>query len=99
DMLDAGHALFKLRIKPQDSRSFEVRVSTRCGATGPIILKGRRTHSAETRSASRRYSEWRRGGVTIETDNPEFDQLLDRSLRDLYILRQRTPQGWGMGAG
>ncbi len=50
-------------------------------------------------SADRRYHEWRRQGVSITSDNELFDLFLEGCFRDLYILRQPTPKGWGVGAG
>jgi glycogen debranching enzyme len=45
------------------------------------------------------YQSWRKQGVSITTDNQIFNSLLERSYRDLYILRQKTPRGECVAAG
>ncbi|HLB62314.1 MAG TPA: amylo-alpha-1,6-glucosidase [Actinomycetota bacterium] len=47
----------------------------------------------------RSYEEWERGSTEIVTDNELFNQLLDRSLRDLRALATETPQGTVVAAG
>ena len=45
------------------------------------------------------YHEWRRGCTTLETDNELFNRLLERSVLDLRLLIEDTPQGLVPTAG
>jgi glycogen debranching enzyme len=47
----------------------------------------------------RSYEDWERESTQIVTDNEVFDQLLDRSLRDLRALFTQTPEGGTLAAG
>jgi len=47
----------------------------------------------------RSYEEWERESTQIVTDNELFNQLLDRSLRDLRALYTRTEDGAVLAAG
>jgi glycogen debranching enzyme len=47
----------------------------------------------------RSYEEWERGSTQIVTDNELFNQLLDRSLRDLRALYTQTGGGSILAAG
>ncbi|MBK7750106.1 MAG: amylo-alpha-1,6-glucosidase [Candidatus Obscuribacter sp.] len=45
------------------------------------------------------YKAWRDSCATITTDNTTFNRLLERSYRDIYMLRQATPRGTCVSAG
>jgi glycogen debranching enzyme len=47
----------------------------------------------------RSYEEWERESTQIVTDNELFNQLLDRSLRDLRALYTRVGEGGVLAAG
>ncbi len=47
----------------------------------------------------RSYEEWERGSTRIATDNELYNQLLDRSLRDLRALWTETADGGVLAAG
>jgi glycogen debranching enzyme len=47
----------------------------------------------------RSYEEWERASTQIVTDNELFNELLDRSLRDIRALSTSTPDGDVIAAG
>jgi glycogen debranching enzyme len=47
----------------------------------------------------RSYEEWERGSTQVVTDNELYNQLLDRSLRDLRALQTRVDGGSVLAAG
>jgi len=49
--------------------------------------------------ARRAYEQWKLGTARISTSNSDFNRLLDRSLRDIYLLRQDTVAGQTVAAG
>jgi glycogen debranching enzyme len=47
----------------------------------------------------RSYEDWERACTQLVTDNEQFNELLDRSLRDLRALYTLTPDGGVLAAG
>ncbi len=60
----------------------------------------RRTGFSDARRvADDKYRDWCRRNANIRTGHEIFDMAVQRALRDLYILRQPTPRGYGLSAG
>jgi glycogen debranching enzyme len=95
DELGKGTAQFRVVLKPRQAAVLYVRVATESGAQAFLP----ETFSEQKRLAARQYEDWRAQGATIATDNTAFNQLLERSYRDIYMLRQPTPRGMCIAAG
>lgn len=58
-----------------------------------------RNFASQAKRAVAEYDAWRSRGATITTDNVLFNQLIDRSFRDLFMLRLPVPGGNMIAAG
>lgn len=85
-----------LSLKPRETRTLEFGVRTSLGPEPPTTET---TFESEKREADQFYKDWRDAGARVTTDNTTLNQLIERSFRDLYILRQSTPRGYCLAAG
>lgn len=99
-------ALVKLHLEPGQAHTIETAVVTNIEAqldgvpfTNPTSTRRSTTFDKARERAVSDYAAWRESGCTITTGNTTLNDVLDRAYRDLYILRQPTPQGMCMGAG
>lgn len=98
DRLTAGSAHFSLRLAPRSSAVIESTVSI--DADDSKRRRRRvRPHAAEKKAAYEAYRRWLKAGVRIETENAEFNTVLERALNDVYVLLQETPAGFAIAAG
>ncbi|HEY9712562.1 MAG TPA: glycogen debranching N-terminal domain-containing protein, partial [Chroococcales cyanobacterium] len=49
--------------------------------------------------ADANYESWRNSTATVTTGNEDFNRMMDRAYRDLYMLKIQTPRGDGIAAG
>jgi len=98
--IDEGGVALDMVLPHLKSQTVELCISTKVGEQPEVnSLEAARTFEAERAAADKAYREWRARGVSINTDNEVFNQLLERGFRDLYILRQPTPRGMCVAAG
>ncbi len=99
DSVTDGQVIIKLVVPPRQTREFQICFTTRWD--GQVSAPdSRRTGFAEARkSAETRYRDWCNRGSRFDTSHRLFDLTLERSYRDLFILRQPTPKGYGISAG
>ncbi len=94
DSIDEGEGLvsFKIVMPPRETREFQICVSTQWdGALLPPDT--RKTGYLEARkTADMRYRDWSNRHTHISTGHELLDLSIDRAFRDIYILRQPTPQ-------
>lgn len=94
-----GVVTFKLLLPPRDSREFQICVSTQWDGS-QLVPDTRKTGYLEARkSADMRYREWCNRHSAITTGHELLDLSIERAFRDIYILRQPTPKGFGLSAG
>ncbi|MBS1989719.1 MAG: amylo-alpha-1,6-glucosidase [Cyanobacteria bacterium SZAS LIN-3] len=99
DTLSDGVATFKLTLPVREPLEIETHIYTRtAGVTsgGDYRKLDFNTLLADSDKA---FAQWRFAETTVTTDNRIVNFILDRGYRDLYILRQNTPQGTGIAAG
>lgn len=96
--IQKGRARFQLDLNGQQSKTIEMSVSTALDTEFGDASKPS-TYDVEKRLADQSYESWREGTATVTTGNTDFNRLLERSVRDLYILRQPTPRGNCLAAG
>jgi glycogen debranching enzyme len=58
-----------------------------------------RSFAREIASARRAYDSFVAASGSITTENPQFNAIFQRALRDIYILRQESPRGNTICAG
>jgi len=99
DLIQDGEVFFHFKLPAHQTRTFELKVSTRCGGTEVAHLPEEQNYTTARTIADQHCSEWTQGLTKVRTDNDLFDVSIQRSVRDIYILRQPTPKGFGLGAG
>lgn len=89
---------FQYNLNGQQSKTIDMSLTTAFDA--PLVEpKKNISFDEEKQLADSDYSKWRRKTATVTTGNTEFNKLVDRSVRDIYILRQQTPRGNCIAAG
>ena len=88
--LTTSRAAFELTLKPHATRRIFVRVGTPSGADG--VWTGRAFYRG-MRSARRALQESSERAASIDSSNFVFNEIVRRSVSDLYMLMTDTPQG------
>ena len=89
---------FQYRLNGQESKTIDMFIHT--SFEKPFEADYKLTSfDEEKKLADQSYEDWRVNTASIKTSNAEFNKLLERSVRDLYILRQPTPLGNCLAAG
>jgi glycogen debranching enzyme len=96
--VDKERIVFKFHLNGQQSRVINMSVGTSFDAAFQADSQVT-TFDTEKVKADSAYKAWRESTALVTTSNTEFDRLLERSVRDLYILRQPTPRGNCLAAG
>jgi glycogen debranching enzyme len=92
---DVVTVVFRLHLGPYQTKLVGMTVEPVVGDDGPPPME----FDVAVHELRRSYEEWERESTQIVTDNEVFDQLLDRSLRDLRALSTITPDGGTLAAG
>jgi glycogen debranching enzyme len=100
EITPTGEVSFKLTLHERQPREIQICISTRLDgvsvATGDVRKTG---YNDARRLADERYREWCNRTARVRTGHDLLNLAIDRALRDLYILRQPTPRGFGLSAG
>jgi glycogen debranching enzyme len=105
--IDAGEARFDFDLRPKGVYIFETVISTNFNESELDVASDEKlaeplkkyTYVSQKAKADGDYEVWQGQNATITTDNSIFNRLIDRGVRDLYILRQSTPKGECLAAG
>jgi glycogen debranching enzyme len=92
---DVAHTVFRLRLGPYQTRLVGITMD-------PVIGEAERPavdFDVAVHELRRSYEDWERACTQLVTDNEQFNELLDRSLRDLRALYTQTPDGGVLAAG
>jgi glycogen debranching enzyme len=86
---------FRLHLGPYQTRLVAMTVEAIVDDEGPPPME----FDVAVHELRRSYEDWERESTQIITDNEVFNQLLDRSLRDLRALYTQTDEGGTLAAG
>ncbi len=92
---DLVHATFRLPLGPYQTRLVSMIVDLVTGEERPPEVE----FDVAVHRLRRSYEEWERDCTRVVTDNELFNELLDRSLRDLRALATQTDGGEIIEAG
>lgn len=93
-----GEVILHIVLPPRQHREFQTCITTRMD--GKPVSDVRKTGFVDARrTADNAYRDWCNSSTRVKTAHEVFDLALERSIRDLYILRQPTPKGFGLSAG
>lgn len=99
DSLIDGEARYHLNLPVRSPWELEIFVFTRSGG-GPNFSADEKSNFRDILSSvDEHYADWRSRGAQISTQHEIVNFAVERGLRDIYILRQPTPKGPGLGAG
>lgn len=94
-----GNATFRLTLPVRCTQSIELRISTRMAGQNVSAGEKHTSFAAAADAADAEYLRWRHNSAKVSTQNEIFDVALELCFRDLFILRQPTPKGYGISAG
>lgn len=98
--LTGNTAEFDLHLDRHGETNIEFSVTTAHKKPGERHSAARpRSFAFHARRAQRDYDDWRARGASVTTGNDVFNQLIERSLRDLYMLRLPVSRGMMLAAG
>ncbi|MEX0754370.1 MAG: glycogen debranching N-terminal domain-containing protein [Actinomycetota bacterium] len=86
---DVAHVEFRLQLGPYQTKLVGMTVEPIVGEAAPEPME----FDVAVHELRRSYEDWERESTQIVTDNELFDQLLDRSLRDLRSLSDEDEGG------
>ncbi|MGE5460579.1 MAG: glycogen debranching N-terminal domain-containing protein [Solirubrobacterales bacterium] len=89
------HATFRLTLGAYQTKLVSLTVEPLHGSEEPPKVE----FDAAVHDLRRSYEEWERESTQVVTDNELFNELLDRSLRDLRALSTWTETGHIIAAG
>lgn len=92
-------ALFRFRLERHETRVIETKVMAYASNRDKLTALGDTSFTIERGIADARWNGWRQRVATIVTENDEFNDVVNRALSDMYILRQETPFGPCLAAG
>jgi len=88
-------AVFRIRLGPYQTKLVGMTIEPIVEGVEPPAID----FDVAVHELRRSYEEWERECAQIITDNELFNQLLDRSVRDLRALYTRTDGGGALAAG
>jgi glycogen debranching enzyme len=101
DHPEKNGARFQVRLPPGAGRQYEVALTLResghPAGVQPHPPASRQWHDLE-QAAGRSSDQWRADQTRVTSDSPALEQIIERSLRDLRVLRSRL-QGEEFFAG
>jgi glycogen debranching enzyme len=93
-----GEVMLRVVLPTRQHREFQTCITTRVDGKSPVEV--RKTGFIDARKAADLgYREWCNNTTRVHTEHELYDLAVERSIRDLYILRQTTPKGAGLSAG
>jgi glycogen debranching enzyme len=92
---DIVHATFRLRLGANQTRLVGMTIDAIIGETARPPTE----FDVAVHELRRSYEDWERASTQLITDNEQFNELLDRSLRDLRALYTVTTEGGVLAAG
>jgi glycogen debranching enzyme len=92
---DIVHATFRLRLGPNQTRLVGMTIDAVIGEEARPATE----FDVAVHELRRSYEDWERASTRLVTDNEQFNELLDRSLRDLRALYTITAEGGVLAAG
>jgi glycogen debranching enzyme len=99
DSIQDGEVLFRMQLPVRKPCRFEFSVTSRWGGNAAHHAAEENNFQSAKSIAEKRCNAWYGQVAKVETTNELFDVFIKRSLRDVYILRQGTPKGFGLAAG
>jgi glycogen debranching enzyme len=98
--LDDLSLLVELHLPANSEKSFEISFQPQMNDKY-LSDEGRAAsqYANEIRAAREEFLQWRNQCASIKTENERLNEIIERTWRDLYILRQPTPKGYCIAAG
>lgn len=89
---------YNMTLDPGQAKTVEI--ATRPGLNKtPGAVDEIKPFDEARKKADIEYQAWRDALPTVKTNDPAYDASVERSFRDIYMLRQPTPRGEAIAAG
>jgi glycogen debranching enzyme len=99
DVVNEGELVFHIHLPARQRRTFEIRIATKWDGHQSSPAHGEHDFATAKVVAEERCRDWYQQVTHMYSSNELFNRTMQRGLRDIYILRQPTPKGFGFGAG
>jgi len=97
--INDGTAHFRLHLPTRSPIKIKMCLWTRLDGQEMSPAESKIGLAAAHKTAVDKYQVWRASGARMSTEHELVNIALDRGFRDIYILRQPTPKGYGLAAG
>lgn len=87
---------YEFELQAQQSKFIEFRVDT---SNTPDTHRSTYTYEMALKDADGAYSAWKKELPQFDIDWQPLNRMISQSIRDLYLLRQNTPNGPCLAAG
>lgn len=84
---------YKAKLPPHGTGSYEIAIFP---SPSPVKVV---SYASARRQADLDYRKWRAAGASVQTDSADWNRMLERGWKDLYMLKQRTAGGEAIAAG
>lgn len=97
--IEDGEVTFRMELHGRERQEFEISLSTAQNGREQALNPARCGFNKAKLLTDNQYKSWASSWATIDTEHELFDAALERGIRDVFILRQPTPKGYGIAAG
>lgn len=97
--IEEGLVTFKLELNGRERKEFEMCLSTAVNGKESAADPARIGADRARELADEEYQAWVSKWSTVYTEHELFNASIERGYRDIFILRQPTPKGYGIAAG
>ncbi len=94
--ITSNHCHYSIVLEPNQSLPIEIAYSS---ATDLAFNSKPENFETILKRIDQQAELWRRENISLQTDNPTFNQIFNQAVDDLFILKIDTPRGPGYAAG
>ena len=97
--IEEGEVTFKIELNGRERQEFEMSLSSAVNGKESAAETARIGYDKAKALSDEEYKSWSSEWSTVYTEHELFNASIDRGYRDIFILRQPTPKGYGIAAG
>ncbi len=97
--IEEGEVTFKIALNGRERQEFEMSLSSAVNGKESAAQTARIGYDKAKALADEEYKSWVSEWSSVYTEHELFNASIDRGYRDIFILRQPTPKGYGIAAG
>ncbi len=97
--IEEGEVTFKIALNGRERQEFEMSLSSAVNGKESAAQTARIGYDKAKALADEEYKSWVSEWSSVYTEHELFNASINRGYRDIFILRQPTPKGYGIAAG